>query len=470
MVTFFLLLLTEICQGRLSPDKPPRKFEADGNYEVLYFEERVDHINRDPGYFNVKVLLRRGDMNAPLFVYTGNEGPIEEFFKMTGWLVNELGPKYNATVAFIEHRYYGESQIVPFTWKYLSSSQALWDFADITQQLKLTEQTPVIAFGGSYGGMLSAFFRLKYPHIVDGAIASSAPVLMAFNSGKGYANITSQDYYDVTPYCASNITSGFEIIENLMQRPSTYSLLTSKFRTCQQITQPVQVRELEDWLTDALMTMAQFDYPYPADVAGSLPANPVNVACSIIAEYGRPPYSFQNILEGLYKVANLYYNSTGDVQCFDIYSAGRSVGQTWEYQTCTEFLMPIGQYGPPNDMFPKRPWNEEMWSNICMAKYGVKPRNSWERITYGMTQDIRESLKYASNIVFSYGTLDPWKTGCIQEDINDETLVIGIKGGAHHLDLRTPNPYDPQSVRFVRSREESEINKWITQKAAKYSN
>lgn len=77
----------------------------------------------------------------------------------------ETAQKFNALVVFAEHRYYGSS--LPFgndsfqnpNITFLTSEQALADYAYLITYLKSTideiSDSPVIAFGGSYGNLPS---------------------------------------------------------------------------------------------------------------------------------------------------------------------------------------------------------------------------------------------------------------------------------------------------------------------------
>ena len=145
------------------------------------------------------------ETEAPIFFYTGNESPIDEYVNNTG-LMFELAskPHFSALVVFAEHRYQGQSLPSSFAcyghgdgngngngnddgndsnrgsacgcFTHLTTAQALEDFAALISHLNPGHRRPVIAFGGSYGGMLSSYMRMKYPGSVLGAIASSAPV------------------------------------------------------------------------------------------------------------------------------------------------------------------------------------------------------------------------------------------------------------------------------------------------------
>ena len=86
----------------------------------------------------------------------------------------------------LEHRFYGESkptEDLSFSnLAYLSSRQALEDVGHFITSVNqnsyynLTTGAPWITFGGSYGGTLSAWMRLRFPHLVAGSVSSSAPL------------------------------------------------------------------------------------------------------------------------------------------------------------------------------------------------------------------------------------------------------------------------------------------------------
>lgn len=60
--------------------------------------------------------------------------------------------------------------------------------------------------------------------------------------------------------------------------------------------------------------------------------------------------------------------------------------------------------------------------------------------------------RYASNIVFSNGLLEPWSGSGVLQTSNNQVKVIVIPDAAHHLDLRSSHPNDPASVKNARDK------------------
>ena len=175
------------------------------NATTHFFNEAVlDHFGSDGARlwdqrFFVDQSMWCGE-GCPIFLMIGGEGteraPSKHMF------MGYLAEKHQAMMVSLEHRFYGESfptsDMSNSNLKYLTSEQALADLAHFVQHLTsfsystkggivdssatpslllkaATHSSKVVTFGGSYPGNLAAWFGLKYPQLIVGTVASSAP-------------------------------------------------------------------------------------------------------------------------------------------------------------------------------------------------------------------------------------------------------------------------------------------------------
>lgn len=445
-------------------------------FQEKYFDQFIDHFNfRSNGDNTYKqrylITEQYWKGHGPIFFYTGNEGDITGFQRASG-LLTDLAPKFGALVVFAEHRYYGKS--MPFgedsftgdNIGLLMMDQAMADYAYLMKYLKSKHCSggpcPIIAFGGSYGGMLAAYMRFKYPNFVEGALSASAPIYWVTGHGDrhGFFKSVTDQFQKSSQECVNKIKKGFADTQSLANQ-GRYSEIGPLFHTCQEIS-PSNLEHLYGWVRNSYTSLAMMNYPYPTNLLAPLPGYPVNVACDEIMKAS-------SAVTGLALGAGVFYNGTSaasnSLTCFDIEKefidcadpTGCGLGndaKAWDYQACTEIILPGGSTNV-TDMFPMLPFTLEM-RNLYCEKHGVTPRNTWGDIHF-WGPDILSS----SNIIFSNGELDPWGPGGVHKNLSDSLIALEVQHGAHHLDLRGSNPKDPQSVIQVREQEAAIISGWV---------
>ncbi|EDO36007.1 predicted protein, partial [Nematostella vectensis] len=432
----------------------------------------LDHFNfRTSATFSQRYLVNIANWRkgGPIFFYTGNEGDITWFANNTGFMWDNA-KEFGAMLVFAEHRYYGET--LPFGKRsyespkylgYLSSEQALADFATLIRHIKLTTPgatgSPVIAIGGSYGGMLSSWIRMKYPNLVTAALAASAPILyfQGLTPCEGFNEIVTKDFHrDGGDSCVNSIRKSWSVIEKLGATQSGRKTLTSVFNTCSPIKTKYNVTQLQDWLSETWANLAMVNYPYAATFLEPLPAWPIKKVCSHLTDADLPDVALLKAVAG---AVGVYYNSSGQAKCFNLsQQAVSSLGDKgWDFQACTEMVMPMCSDGV-NDMFKPVKWDFEAFAESCQGSYGVKPRQYWVEVQYG-----GRDISAHSNIIFSNGLLDPWFAGGVTKSLSPSLVAVLVEEGAHHLDLRHSNPADPPSLIKARQTEKEYLHRWISE-------
>ncbi|KAF8038148.1 hypothetical protein BT93_B0876 [Corymbia citriodora subsp. variegata] len=396
------------------------------DFKTFFFNQTLDHFNYRPeSYttFGQRYLINSkywGGVNssAPIFIYLGAEASIENDLESIGFLI-ENAAQFKALLVYIEHRYYGfgmsleEALKDPNTRGYFSSSQALADYAAIVRHVKeelKARDCPVIVVGASYGGMLASWFRLKYPHLAFGALASSAPILYfdGITPQDGYFSVVTKDFKEASETCYQTIRDSWAEIDRVASERGGLSRLSKIFKTC-------SGDELKNNLMEGYAGAAQYDDP---------PSYPVEVLCRGIDGANA---SENGILDKIFAgVVALDRNST----CYIVPPNDTAPTQPvsgWGWQRCSEMVMGVGITN--NSMFQANPFNLTNFIEKCNSSYGVVPRPHWITTYYG-GQDIKRVLsRFGSNILFSNGLRDPYSSGGILESISDTIIAVYTQKG-----------------------------------------
>merc|ERR1719209_2647165 len=149
--------------------------------------------------------------------------------------------------------------------------------------------------------MLAAWFRTKFPHIVAGAIAASAPIAQFSSPCDAFGRIVTSDFSAAAPNnsCSEAIRASWSALDRVskMENNTGVDWINKNFRLCSksQLKTHLDVRTLKDYLTEIWTDLAMMDYPYPT-----------------------PFDSDQKLLANVFAGLNVYFNYTGNSKCLDL--------------------------------------------------------------------------------------------------------------------------------------------------------
>lgn len=480
MVNFGVLVLALHLVGAVG--RPLLHDRVPSNYPKpteLFYQQKLDHFNpADARRWSHRYLLNndswdgRGKLEngcpGPVLLYTGNEGPIDAFWGISGFVVQDLASKLGGLVLFPEERYYGKS--LPFgaaslqaaNVHYLTTAQVLEDYVEVVAHIKATipnaHNCPVVAFGGSYGGTLTALLRAAHPATVIGGLAASSelgyydPEGMAAHGVNGFAweDVVIATWKGARPGCLDAIHEAIVAIDSANE-----SYIVDQFNVCEA---RGLGRTQSGLFAYVLEGMPQGDYP-------SL-GFPVTKACDILLDAGRATTGRSAaLIQAASGIAKSYFGGSSCIP-YGVGGVGNTPGDgpdetAFGYQSCTECL-----HASSAHTFRNYTFSLDKSTSLCDTLYNhtVKPDMTSLAREFGGGYALAEGTAGVTHLIWSQGTLDPWHGWW--KDIkapqpNLEVYHILMEGSAHHTDLRLASKADPPDVTKARSIEETIIRKWI---------
>ncbi|CAL0318474.1 unnamed protein product [Lupinus luteus] len=218
--------------------------------------------------------------------------------------------------------------------------------------------------------VLASWFRLKYPHIALGALASSAPILYfdGIAPQHGYYYVVTKDFKDTSESCYNTIRESWNVIDRVAKEPNGLSILSKRFKTCKKLSTSSY---LKNYLSSMYSDSAQYISPIK---------NTVKLICDAIDGAANKTDVLGQIFEGVLA------SGSKNQSCFELErnnEPSESESSTgWAWQTCSEIVLPIG-VDEDDSLFQPSPFNMTDFIDECKKRYGVVPQPHWVTTYYG---------------------------------------------------------------------------------------
>jgi len=433
--------------------------------EEHWFDQTLDHFSPiDHRQFKQRFyeFLDYYQDGGPIFLKICGEsacnGIVDDY-------ISVLANKFGAALVSLEHRYYGKSS--PFKYlttenlRFLSSKQALFDLAVFRQyyqeylnakyNLSKVENSWFV-FGVSYSGALSAWFRLKFPHLTCGSLASSAVVRAIYN----FTEFDKQIGESAGAECKAALQEVTKLVDEQLQ---------SNGSSVKKLFGAVLLKDDGDFLyllADAAVVAFQYGNP--------------DVLCSPLVDAKK---NGKDLVETYASYVKDYYLGqfgasvlTYDQQHLKNTTPGveESANRLWWFQVCTEVA--YFQVAPQNDSIRSSKIDTRYHLDLCKNVFGegIYPDVDMTNIYYGGTKIA------GSRIIFTNGSQDPWRHASKQTSSPDlPSYLIKCHNCGHGTDLRgcpqsplniegnAENCTSPEAVQKVRQQIIEHIDLWLSE-------
>jgi hypothetical protein len=195
--------------------------------EISWMTQPLNHFDpHDQRTFQMRYMQNKEYLidSGPIFIFVGGEWDInEEMFNYLLYFghLHDMAMELNGALFYTEHRYYGETRptenLSMENLRYLNTDQALADLAHFIVQIKasdpMLENSKVIIAGCSYSATMVTWFAQKYPHLVSGTWALSAPLKTQVDYPEFFDEVESSIRKTGGDECANRIKLAFQQLQ-----------------------------------------------------------------------------------------------------------------------------------------------------------------------------------------------------------------------------------------------------------------